>query len=211
MTKQQTAENPSGKQESTLTQAKVLAQKNMDAKTKKLLKIDEPNKEAEKIIKRVKITNTGSLEVEYIFNGANIFIKSKALIHKDLKNAFEELVPHWAMLCDLKEVKKLAQIYEDVSIIGVHNLKVYGYSFGTKIPATGCILMGLKQINTNKHIGVTTPFTEFDSENESYPFSGYLAKALVKVNEEVILYLDGKCRPPEPKLELNGQEEYALN
>lgn len=206
--KAQTASNPSGEEKTKLAELKELAQTTMDEETRNKLGLDREIKPGERIIKRAKITNGDTLECEYVVNGDTVSIKKKALIHNDLKNAFEELVPHFAMLCDLKEFKKLAQFFDDCTIIGRANLRVTAFSFGSTVPASGVILSGIKQINNNRQITINSPYTEFESEVNVYDFSGLLAKAVNVAADEVLLYLDGKHAEPEPEIALDGEEGY---
>lgn len=214
--KPQTAANRSGtehldealKQPSGKKALEKMAKETADKETAEMLGLNKILNAETIEIRKAKITSNDTLEVEYSTNGNTITIKSKAKIHGDLKEAFEELVPHFAMLCDLKEVKQIPSIFEDVRITGQHNLRVSCISMDHKVPATGVTITGIKQINNNKQITINSPFTEFDSENEPYPFSGYLCKSISKCKDEVIEYLNGKAaEDPQMALELKESEE----
>ncbi len=162
------------------------------------------------IIRKAKITNEDTLVVEYSRNGDAVTIKRKSLIHPDLKDAFEELVPHFALLCDLKEVKNITGLFQDVNIVNKERLRVTCISLDKSAEdSTGVILTGIKQIGTGaRQITLNSPFTSFAGENEEYPFSGLLSKAVDAVKDEVILYLKGKHAEPAQKvLELGETSE----
>ena len=167
-----------------------LATQQQEKETQHLLGLDKPKVPEDAIIQKVKITKTDTLEVELVLNGGKLKWSPPERVHPDLKAAFDKLVKHFAILCDTKEFKKPAALWEDINFQNLQVLIVHVISIGGE--GAGVTLSGKRQVGS-KEYALSTPYTEYNSEVNGYDYSGLLKKAVDVCLEETILYLNGKC------------------
>lgn len=138
--------------------------------------------------------------------------KGENLIHEDLKNAFNELTPHLAILDDAFKLLPKVKTFEDKA---KHNAVDGYYITGFKVQGTdenvGYILIGDKSVEYGA-IGFETPKVTSAS---GYPFYSQLREAIEHVRSEVLLYMDGKCEiEDDPQMSMdfgngdNGSNEF---
>ena len=173
-------------------------------------------------IKKAKITKENTLEVSYTEGSNEITLKCKNEVHKDMREAFKALIPHLAILCDLKEAYKFMATEEarkqfadslDIKIMPeekdlfqLHSLSVQGFAIGGDAEFEGLVLTGQKKIG-KKVLCLNTPFTKWSDEYEPYKFITQLSKAIDLCIDEIKLYLGGKANPPvQQKLELEPEQ-----
>lgn len=143
-------------------------------------------------ITKAKITKDNTLIATFMNeNEDTVTIEGKNLIHKDLKAAFEELVPHLAFLCEQKEAdgkKALNELPEEI----FSTFEVGGYSIGGSDDNTGVTLVGKRFLKSKKVLNLIAPFTMFNNENEEYEHAFDLQQAIDACSYEVEQYLTAK-------------------
>lgn len=143
-------------------------------------------------ITKAKITKDNTLIATFMNeNEDTVTIDGKNLIHKDLKAAFEELVPHLAFLCEQKEAdgkKALNELPEEI----FSTFEVGGYSIGGSDDNTGVTLVGKRFLKSKKVLNLIAPFTMFNNENEEYEHAFDLQQAIDACSYEVEQYLTAK-------------------
>ena len=93
-------------------------------------------------ITKAKITKDNTLVASFKNeNEDNVTIEGKNLIHKDLRAAFNELIPHLAFLCEQKEADGKDYIDELPEEI-FSTFEVTGYTIGGSDDNTGVTLVG---------------------------------------------------------------------
>lgn len=143
-------------------------------------------------ITKAKITKDNTLIATFMNeNEDTVTIEGKNLIHKDLKAAFEELVPHLAFLCEQKEAdgkKDLNELPEEI----FSTFEVGGFSIGGSDDNTGVTLVGKRFLKSKKVLNLIAPFTMFNNENEEYEHAFDLQQAIDACSYEVEQYLTAK-------------------
>lgn len=150
-------------------------------------------------IKKAKIKNNLFLSFEFIqkfgdytAEGSSIY---NTVIHDDLRVAFKNLAPHFALLCEEipeKTVKHFLEgkLEEDHEIF--RKFKVSSFSIGGSGDTEGVSLSGAKMTENGARINFNAPFTKWDDE---YKFMDELIDAVDLIRNEVHLYMDGKQAP----------------
>lgn len=143
-------------------------------------------------ITKAKITKDNTLVASFKNeNEDNVTIEGKNLIHKDLRAAFNELIPHLAFLCEQKEADgKVAmdELPDNISSI----LEVTGYTIGGSDDDEGVTLIGKRFLKSKKVLNIIAPFTKYNNENEEYKHTFELQQAIEACNYEVEQYLTAK-------------------
>lgn len=138
--------------------------------------------------------------------------KTKAPVHADLKQAFENLGIHLAIMCGYiasSKVKDIAtpkqELYE-----GFH---VTSYSIGGDEDDQGVVISGHKLLPDGKAVILNTPFRRFtESEQSRYVFMDDLQDRLDRLDTEVRAYVDGSKRGADPQLSMfKGEKEPVVN
>jgi hypothetical protein len=172
-------------------------------------------------ISRAKITKTTCVEVDYdqtitiqqadsekpLELSGECPYKGRNIAHQDLIDAFRLLHPHFAILCDLKEVNNMTLHELENNLNKIDNIGVRSFSIGGSGDNEGVTLSGFKKIG-NKMINLNTPFTKFDDENDPYTNMVELQHVINVIIEEVELYLDGKVAPDaQMSMDFGDEEE----
>ncbi|AOR28755.1 hypothetical protein FORMB_17160 [Formosa sp. Hel1_33_131] len=145
----------------------------------------------------------------------NVKMSCNAPIHEDLKTAFENLIPHLAMICEevtKKEVKNVIdngfpEIEEGDSEhpikekFNVHAFKITGNG-----DSEGVAISGTKLLKIGKAVNITTPKLRWD---EDYAFIDELSEAIEQCKIEVNEYLNGKHAPDNQVDMFEGYEVEA--
>jgi hypothetical protein len=156
-------------------------------------------------IKKAKVKEDLFLEVEYSEDLPGHSKKDTKLsctvpVHEDLKNAFDKLHVHMAILCD--EVK--APKKKDFAASEFPDFKVRGFSIGGNDDHTGVTISGSKD-GLYGLVNLNTPFTKYESSE--YPFLSELAEDIQVCEHEVIQYLFEGKRAPEKQIEIDFEGE----
>ena len=134
---------------------------------------------------KAKITKENTLMA--VFKNENedtVTIEGKNLVHKDMKAAFDDLIPHLAFLCEQKEAdgkESFDELSEDI----FSTFEVSGYSIGGTDESEGVTLVGKRFLKTKKVLNLIAPFTMFNNENEEYEHAFDLQQAIEACKYEV--------------------------
>lgn len=168
-----------------------------------------------------KATIRGSLFLNYEFEQTDGDVKnlirtsSDAPIHDDLRNAFRDLIPHFAIICeevtDEKLVKKAVKnpeqyLYdrETAADETFFKYRVYEFSLTEKKGIEFITLSGSKYLTNHQDIGFTTPPIDLDSKD--YKLSNELSESIDHLRQEVLNYMNGK-QAPKTQLEMFGDTD----
>ncbi len=133
-------------------------------------------------IKKVKLAKGRTLEAtltEYILvneiSAQNEVVKKcDYLVHNDLLEEFEKLIPHMINICELACEKE--------------EVKITGFTLTEGANGDGVVLVGQKTLSTGKILNLVAPITEFFAGE--YPFEQDLYEAVENSLHEVELYLN---------------------
>ena len=145
---------------------------------------------------KIQVTKQGTLNVTYKngdgdiiqFTGANI-------IHKDLKEAMQALIPHLAMITEQREAYKMTlgklreQRITDETDNVYKRLTVDSVSFSNgeqRVSLTGCRILTKTGV-----ISLSTPTVNLE-DNEDYEYSDELALDIDAVKYEAKAYIEEK-------------------
>lgn len=143
-------------------------------------------------ITKAKITKDNTLVASYKNeNDDNVTIEGKNLVHKDLRAAFNALVPHLAILCEQKEADGVILI-EKFPEDAFSTFDASGYSVGGSDENEGVTIVGKRFLKSNKVLNLVAPFTMYNNENEEYQHAFELQQAIDACNYEVEQYLTAK-------------------
>ena len=153
-------------------------------------------------------------------NEDNVTIEGKNLIHKDLRAAFNELIPHLAFLCEQKEADGKDSIDELPEEI-FSTFEVTGYTVSGSDDNEGVVLVGKRFLKSKKVLNLIAPFTMFNNENEEYTYAFELEQAIEACSYEVEQYLFEKkwavvqqelpFKDEEPVSEITSDEAPEVN
>ncbi|WP_417867990.1 hypothetical protein [Xanthomarina gelatinilytica] len=150
-------------------------------------------------IKKAKIKNRIFLSSEYVekLNGVNKTRKedSDAIVHDDLINAFQRLVPHFALLTEQvpeSEVESIILNGKEIPEDLLQKIKVTGITVGGTGESEGITISGAKRLSNGKMVNFNTPFTKWEEVDEGYRFISELINVLEDLKDEVIAYMEGK-------------------
>lgn len=161
---------------------------------------------AEIKIQKVKIIKGETLEVEYRATypdkrHSDLSAAPDWIIHSDLKAAAQNLRLHLAVISEYVPVKKCREEG------ALDTFVVTGYSIGGKEDEEGIIISGYKLLKSGQAQNFNTVFTRFDQEEKSaYYFMPMLKADIAAIETEVLAYLDGSKKAPDPQLSMFPEE-----
>jgi hypothetical protein len=157
-------------------------------------------------IKKAQIKDGNYLSVEYTEQQADGFstIKKdcKIAVHIDLKNAFKELDKHLA---------NLSYQHDDKGDLCTNTISCKGFSIGGSGDSEGVTLTGVRTLENDKILNISSPFQRFDSDYFDYDFISDLIDCLDKCKEEVNAYLFAGKHEEDNQLELFEELEEIEN
>lgn len=117
-------------------------------------------------------------------------------VHEDLKNAFQKLHRHLAIIADYKDAPKKSTTFQETefSKFGVRGFTIGGNDENEGVTISGYMEGKYGMVNLN------TPFTKFESAE--YPFLSELHMDVSACIDEVEEYLFNGKRAPEKQLDL---------
>lgn len=152
-------------------------------------------------IKKVKLAKGRTLEAtltEYVLvneiSAQNEVVKKcDYLVHNDLLQAFEKLVPHMINICELACEKE--------------EVKITGFTLAEGADGDGVVLVGQKTLSTGKILNLVSPLTEYYGE---YLLGEELSEAIENCLHEVELYLnEGKSAIKQTALNFDEDDATA--
>jgi hypothetical protein len=124
--------------------------------------------------------------------------------HQDLKDALNNLAPHYALINEFIPIEKKKKIPGyDLALYA--NCVVSGYSLGGDEGKEGYTITGHRLLSTGKAQIVNTPFELLEpSEGKGYLYMDDLIEKVEKLEDEVLQYLNGSkiAKPAVEQLEL---------
>jgi N12 class adenine-specific DNA methylase len=124
---------------------------------------------------------------------------SDAPIHDDLKEAFQNLIPHFAFICEeindnvcrqaINDMKKGVEY--DLGMDPLYKYDVTGFTLGKD--SEGVTISGNKSLESGKSININTPFVKWDDAD--YQFMAELIETVDLLKSEVYEYIEGKRAP----------------
>jgi hypothetical protein len=124
-------------------------------------------------------------------------------IHEDLQAALNRLIAHLILLCELYDLPKDVAIEEAEEnyleiLRGIYqDIRVTGITWGGADEYQGVTLVGRKTLTNKKVLNLVTPFTFFeDPGDQGYKYEYELRGLANQVEQEALLYLEGKIAPP---------------
>ncbi|MBA3673461.1 MAG: hypothetical protein H0W75_00640 [Chitinophagaceae bacterium] len=131
-----------------------------------------------------------------------------SIIHDDMKDAFEKLNVHLAIIDDAFKYSQIE--IDDINDMHDHELTGHFYVSGLRVNGDdgnkSVILLGTKWISEGGNISLETPKIKLDSQ---YKWVDDLKEAVDACINEVEQYMGGKCAPADTNqlsLELNENE-----
>ncbi len=148
-------------------------------------------------IKKATIKDNNYLSVDYTEfkpDGVSKFSQEcKIPVHDDLKLAFAALSNHLANLT-FQYDKKGKMSYQEISC--------KGFSIGGSGDNEGVVLSGIRNLESDKTLNITTPMQRFESDFYEYKHMEDLMEKLDTCKEEVNAYLFEGKHAPENQLAL---------
>lgn len=131
----------------------------------------------------------------------------KAPVHADLKQAFENLGIHLAIMCGYVPSSKVKDIETPKPELS-EGFHVTSYSIGGDEDDQGVVISGHKLLPDGKAVILNTPFRRFtESEQSRYVFMDDLQERLDRLDTEVRSYVDGSKRGADAQLNLFEGDE----
>ena len=113
-------------------------------------------------ITKAKITKDNTLVVTYSDEDGNVITHEGAnIVHEDLKNSFNCLIPHLSVLTEQREaygIDELNDLPDDI----YQKLEVSGFTMSGSDTQEGVTLTGKRLLKSKKVLNINTPLTMFD-------------------------------------------------
>jgi hypothetical protein len=156
---------------------------------------------AEINIQKVKLIKKDHLEISYSTAEATIKEERDTPVHPDLKDALSKLAPHLACITEYVSNKTIGS--EEVQ-----KFTATGFSLGGDDDDEGFVITGYRTLKNGKTVTLNTPFTRFEELPETaYYFIDDVREKIDVIKEEVLAYIAGEKKAPEPQLSLDLPEE----
>lgn len=141
----------------------------------------------------MKITKDNTCVIVYSnADGDVITHQGGNIIHKDLREAMNALVPHLAVLTEQREAynRNLLEVKANGDLpirLSVSGLSISGDSLDTGITITGC-----RNLMTSKVLNLNTPVAMLDGETDRYEYADDLYQLVENIKFEVRQYIEQK-------------------
>lgn len=113
-------------------------------------------------------------------------------VHKDLVAAFDAIIPHLPLLCEVTAEKELLPLGH----VDLESFKVTSFSKGGSDEHAGVTIVGRKRLKGNRILNLVAPFTKWEEENNPYQHRYELKEAIRHLSDEIHKYLfEGKVAP----------------
>lgn len=150
-------------------------------------------------IQKVEISSRIFLKWDYEEQKGSVNTKVKAssdaIIHEDLSNAMQALVPHFVLLTEMRrknpelvKAMDLGDIPEEI----LKKYKVKGLSIDENKGDTKYKISGCKILGNGKVVNFDTPGTTRGSDDNEYEFFDKLEQQIEVIKEEVLEFMNGK-------------------
>lgn len=130
-------------------------------------------------------------------NGRKTKIKASAdaPIHEDLAEALQALVPHFALVTEMKKKQDVAKAIDLKSLPEalLNKYRVTGLAIDENKGDISFTITGYKVLASSKTVSFSTPKIRVSaSEDDRYEFLDQLMQSVEVLKEEVLEYMDGK-------------------
>ena len=146
-------------------------------------------------IRKIMLTKVNTLQVVYKDADNNVVtLDGVNIVHKDLKEAMNALIPHFALLCEMREAgdKSLKILEGEKGQIegGVFNcLKVSGVELGDD--EAQCQMIGSKILQRGDILNIKSPKVSL-LDDDQYKYLDDLSLAIDGLKYEAVLYVEEK-------------------
>ena len=146
-------------------------------------------------IKKIQLTKMGTLSVVYKDNDSNIVsLEGANIVHKDLKEAMRALIPHFALLCEMRETadKSLQELEEQRELTEGGIYKKLAVT-GVVLDEDGirCGLIGRRILQRGDIININSPRLSL-SDDDEYPYLSAFSLAVDGIKYEAEQYITGR-------------------
>lgn len=160
-------------------------------------------------IKKVSIKSDHLVVIyeERVGNDSNQVTKDcGAIIHADLRTAFDAMKKHLVCLCEQMEGEMITvQNFETFDLEKLSNYTITGITKGGSDDSEGVTIVGSKLLKTGKVLNIVSPFTKYEDE---YPFVDHLGLGVNECLYEVEQYLfNGKHGYKQKEIDFDIPEE----
>lgn len=146
-------------------------------------------------IRKIMLTKVNTLQVVYNDEDNNVVTLDGAnIVHKDLKEAMNALIPHFALLCEMREAgdKTLKALEGERGKVdgGVFNvLKVSGVELGDD--EAQCQMVGSKILQRGDVLNIKSPKVSL-LDDDQYKYLSDLSLAVEGLKYEAVQYVQEK-------------------
>ena len=144
-------------------------------------------------IQKVKITKDNTCVVVYSnADGDVITHQGGNIIHRDLREAMNALIPHLAVLTEQREAynRNLSEVKADDNL--PVRLSVLGISISGDSLDEGITITGNRMLQTNKVLNLNSPVAMLDGETDRYEYADDLYQLVENIKYEVCQYVEQK-------------------
>lgn len=141
----------------------------------------------------MKITKDNTCVVVYSnADGDVITHQGGNIIHKDLREAMNALIPHLAVLTEQREAynRNLSEVKADSNL--PVRLSVLGISISGDSLYEGITITGNRMLQTNKVLNLNSPVAMLDGETDRYEYADDLYQLVENIKYEVHQYVEQK-------------------
>lgn len=141
----------------------------------------------------MKITKDNTCVVVYSnADGDVITHQGGNIIHKDLREAMNALIPHLAVLTEQREAynRNLSEVKADSNL--PVRLSVLGISISGDSLDEGITITGNRMLQTNKVLNLNSPVAMLDGETDRYEYADDLYQLVENIKYEVHQYVEQK-------------------
>lgn len=141
----------------------------------------------------MKITKDNTCVVVYSnVDGDVITHQGGNIIHKDLREAMNALIPHLAVLTEQREAynRNLSEVKADSNL--PVRLSVLGISISGDSLDEGITITGNRMLQTNKVLNLNSPVAMLDGETDRYEYADDLYQLVENIKYEVRQYVEQK-------------------
>lgn len=144
-------------------------------------------------IQKVKITKDNTCVVVYSnADGDVITHQGGNIIHKDLREAMNAMIPHLAVLTEQREAydRNLSEVKADDNL--PVRLSVLGISISGDSLDEGVTITGNRMLQTSKVLNLNSPVAMLDGETDRYEYADDLYQLVENIKFEVRQYVEQK-------------------
>lgn len=128
-------------------------------------------------------------------------------IHDELRDALNELKPHFALCTESYQVVKGQNLEHIKGSSEMEGFEVTGFEIKRSGDNFGVVIMGHRKLQDGRTVKFSTPFVNFDVEISEYVHIEDLIASVDIAKDEAIEYVLGKFKPQGTQLSLGDAPE----